>query len=280
MTGDPRVTLARADLAAAHLRGQANAARFVEPTPMRVTAPVLDVTDARGGALTTQFLFGERIEICDAGADGAAWGQAAADGYVGYMDPSGLAPWAPPTHRVRVLGTQLYRGPGLKQAPIGALPYAARVCVTQTQADFARLEDGRWCPAQHLAPLDAPAADFVAEARMFLGVPYLWGGRSGWGLDCSALVQLALAAAGIAAPRDSDQQEALGGPADGPARRGDLVFWEGHVGILEAPDRLLHANAHHMAVVSEDFETASVRIAATPTGPITARRRLADKQGG
>jgi cell wall-associated NlpC family hydrolase len=129
-------------------------------------------------------------------------------------------------------------------------------------------------PRAHLAPV---AGDFVAQAERFLGAPYLWGGRSARGIDCSALVQLALLAAGREAPRDSDMQAALLGtelPARAALRRGDLVFWKGHVGIMRDRDTLIHANAHHMAVAAEPFGPAAARIAAAGGGPVTGRRRL------
>ena len=277
MSGDPRVTPARGDIAAEHLRGRVTADRFVAPERLRVTAPLLDMTgDAAGeGALTTQLLHGEAFDLYDHdAATGRAWGQCATDGYVGWVDAAGLGPAPEPDARVVTLGTQLYAVPALKARPVGALPWRATVRITERREGHARLACGRWCPLPHLAPLDAAAPDWVAEAERLIGVPYLWGGRSERGLDCSALIQLALAAAGQDCPRDSDMQMALGAPIDRPGRRGDLLFWRGHVGVLRDEATLLHANAHHMAVVSEPLAEARARIEGGPTGPMTAVRRL------
>lgn len=278
MSFDPRITPARPDLAAEKLRGRVDAPAYAAPMRMQVRAPLLDVfgTPDRRGGLTTQFLHGEAVELYDIDAGtGMAWVQNAVDDYVGYVAADGLAVARDDKagSRIRALGTQLYAAPGLKQAPIGALPWLARVEVTEEREGYARLACGHWCPVQHIAR-DAMEDDFVAIAARLIGVPYLWGGRSQAGLDCSALVQLALDAVGISAPRDSDQQQVLGREATGPHRRGDLLFWPGHVAIVMDDATLLHANAHHMAVVAEPLAPALARIAATETGPVVVARRL------
>ncbi len=212
--------------------------------------------------------------------EGWAWGQLDHDQYVGWL-PSGalMADIAAPTHRVSVLRTFLYPGPSIKLPPVAALSLGSRVAVSRLQGDFAITPQGA-VYAPHLAPLDAVEDDFVAVAERFEGVPYLWGGRTSLGLDCSGLAQVALGAAGVAAPRDSDMQEkALGRPIDvGPTlaglRRGDLVFWKGHVGIMRDAETLLHANGHFMLVTSEPLAVAVARIAAKEGGPVTSVRRL------
>jgi cell wall-associated NlpC family hydrolase len=130
-------------------------------------------------------------------------------------------------------------------------------------------------PASHLAPLDHRETDFVAVAERFLGTPYLWGGKTNYGLDCSGLVQLALTACGIRCPRDSDMQErALGALVDMKnLRRGDLVFWKGHVAIVRDPKTFLHANAFHMAVAVEPIAEAIARIAGAGS-EVTSVKRL------
>ena len=163
-----------------------------------------------------------------------------------------------------------YPEPDIKRVPLARLPMGARSVVLDRTEGFCRTRFGH-VPAAHFAPSDA---DPVGQAERLLGVPYLWGGRSSLGLDCSALVQVMMRAAGLPCPRDSDLQEALGRPATAPARRGDLVFWAGHVGIMQDEARLLHANAHHMCVASEPLAEAQRRIAATPAGDIRARRRV------
>ena len=274
MAADPRLTPARADLAAAHLRGQVEAPRYVEGEACVVVAPLADLFAAPGdGALASQLLHGEVFTVYDR-ADGLAWGQNETDGYVGYVAEAALAAAGPaPTHKVWSLGAQVYAAPGLKQSPLSALPWQARVTVAEEAAGYARIAGG-WCPAPLLAPVDHVEPDFVTVAERLLGVPYMWGGRSQAGLDCSSLVQLAAAAGGIALPRDSDMQAGCGRPVERALARGDLVFWRGHVGILSDADTLLHANAHHMQAVLEPLARAEARIAATDTGAITAIRRL------
>ena len=157
------------------------------------------------------------------------------------------------------------------------MPYGARLCVRSIEDRHARLADGHFIPVPQIAPLDVPTTDWVAEAERFLGVGYVWGGRSSWGLDCSALVQLARQAAGFECPRDSDMQaEGLGRtlPDQAPLQRGDLIFWKGHVGIMSSAETLLHANAHHMAVTTEPLAEAIQRIEAAGDGQVTRRARL------
>ncbi len=282
---DPRLTPARPDLAAAHLRDQVAAGRYAEPVAMTVRVPLAPVTarpEARA-PMTTELLSGEDFAAYEQ-QDGWVWGQAAADGYVGYIPATCLAPAGPaPTHRVRQPMTHVYPEPAVRARPAGWLPYGARVAAGDTGGAFAALAGGGFVPARHLAPLDAPAADWVAEAERFLGVPYLWGGRSWHGIDCSGLVQVALQAAGMPCPRDSDMQAAALGqtlPAGTAPRRGDLVFWKGHVGILLDGVRMLHANGCAMAVTVEDLEAAKARILGIGEGSATRHARLDAMPGG
>lgn len=275
---DRRLTPARPDLAAEHLRGRVEAARFVSGTARRVSAPVAPLRREPRPDLgfDTELLLGERFTVYEDDPEGWSWGQGE-DGYVGWLPSEALdAPGAPATHRVSVLRTFVYPGPDIKLPPEATLPFGARLAVRDLGARFATVPGGAvW--ADHLAPLDARAPDFTAVAERFLGVPYLWGGKSAFGLDCSALVQTALGAAGIAAPRDTDMQErALGEAVDpaGPLRRGDLAFWRGHVGVLRDPDTLLHATGHTMTVLSEPFAEARARIRATTGADLTGVRRI------
>jgi cell wall-associated NlpC family hydrolase len=271
-----RLLPARPDLAAAHLHGQVAAARYVGGEPRRVTAAVLDLTSSPepGAGLATQLLHGERFTVYETRDDGLVWGQSARDGYVGYVQASGLGAPGPAGRRVTALWAQLYPRPEVKARTVAELPFLAEVAVDAEERGFSRVVGGGWVASQHLAPVAGDAAD---QAARFLGVPYLWGGRSARGIDCSGLVQLALLAAGQPAPRDSDMQAALLGTGltpKAPLARGDLVFWSGHVGIMRDAATLLHANAHHMAVTSEPLEQAMARIAATGGGAATMRRRL------
>ena len=276
-TRDPRLTPARADLAAESLRGIIAAPRYAAGEDRRVVVPVAPLRREpyAGAALDTEALYGEAVTVFEDDAEGWSWVQLAGDGYVGYMPTAAL--WTsgpPPTHRVKTGRTFLFPGPDIKLPPMEGLCFGSRVAVRRMDGRFAFTERGAIF-AGHLEPLDAREADFVEVAGRFLGVPYLWGGRSALGLDCSGLVQTALAACGIAAPRDSDQQEAaLGGllPLDGPFQRGDLLFWPGHVAIVAAPDTLLHANAHHMMVASEPLGPALQRIAAAGSLLRSAKR--------
>lgn len=279
MTRDRRLTPARADLAHAALRDDVEAARYAEPRAMVVTVPVLDLCSENGG-LDTQLLWGERFGVLETVA-GTAWGQAE-DGYVGYVDASGLAPDpGPPSHRVRVRQTHRYPAPDLKTRPLGPLSYGSKLCVAgPAEGGFWPLANGAgFVPEPHagvLSPVSDPGSDPVEEATRFLGTPYLWGGRSGLGLDCSALVQLAYASAGTPLLRDTDMQERAGQAVapDAPAKRGDLVFWAGHVAMMLDATRVIHATAHGMTTRIEPLAEVTARIAAGGYGPITARRRV------
>ncbi len=277
---DYRLTPARADLAAAHLRGQVEAERFVEGRTMRVAAPLADVkrAPAPDASLDTQAIRGETVVVYE-DHEGWAWAQIE-DGYVGYLPSHALTPSGPaPTHRVCVARTFIYPGPNMKLPPIDALPFGAKIAARREEGGYAILSGGGAVFARHLRPVEACEPDFVAVAEGFIGAPYLWGGKAPQGLDCSGLVQVALHAAGLPCPRDTDMQErALGEPLDlasqPPLRRGDLVFWRGHVGVMRDPDTLLHANGHHMLVASEPFAGARGRIAEGSFGQVTSIRRL------
>jgi cell wall-associated NlpC family hydrolase len=276
---DPRVTPARPDLAAAHLRGKVEAARFVEGVEREVrdeSAP-LRREPAHDAPLDTEALKGERVTVYETNEEGWSWGQLAADGYVGWLPANALGPPGPPaTHWVCALRTLAFPGRSIKLPPVAAFSLGCRLAVMRGEGPLAVTPSGH-VPARHLAPIGAAEPDFVAVAERFAGVPYLWGGKSSLGIDCSGLVQVALTAAGIACPRDSDMQErALGAAmaADlADLRRGDLVFWKGHVAIVRDAATLVHANAHHMAVAVEPIAAAVQRIAAGG-GAVTAVKRM------
>lgn len=271
---DARLTPARSDLAAAKLRGQVNADRFVDSVPYQVKSGVspLRETPSLSARLETQLLRGEVFDIYDQ-VGAWAWGQSAQDGYVGYVRVEDFeAHVIAPTHRVSVLRTIVFPTPDVKSQPHQFLSLNAKLAVRALDGRFAALVQGGYAIAEHLVPITYRADDWVACAEWFVGAPYLWGGKDSLGLDCSGLVQTALETAGIAALRNADMQEATLGreiARDSALQRGDLVCWDGHVGIVRNADELLHANALHMMTAIEPLSDAFARI-----GPPRTIRRL------
>ena len=264
---DPRRHAYREDLAAEMLRGRVSAPRYAAGEMRQV---VHSATPLRGRAdprasWTSEVLFGERVTVYE-DKDGWAWVQVERDGYVGYLRAAALSTQSQtPTHRVRGLGTLLYPAADVKAPPWLPLSMNSLLAVAEVGANFSRLADGSFVPSRHIAELTWHAPDFVAMAEQFVGTPYLWGGRSRLGIDCSGLVQVALQMAGLDCPRDSDMQHAeLGRTVRVDEeltglQRGDLVFWPGHVGIMTDAYLLLHANAHHMKTVVEPLKAAVAR---------------------
>jgi cell wall-associated NlpC family hydrolase len=258
---DPRLTPARPDLAAAHLKGKVEAARFVEGQSFSVARgrATLCGEPHPDASCTTELLFGERFTVYDS-REGWAWGQAENDSYVGYLSADALGEATSPTHRVTALMTPLLPAPDLKRIALDMLPLNAVAKIISTRNGHAQLASGGFVYEKHLAPLDAHAPDWVATAERFLGVPYIWGGKTQAGLDCSGLIQTALAAGGIAVPRDTDLIEKFLTTESKSPARGDLVFWKGHMGVMLDAARLLHANAFHMEVAIEPLAEAMARI--------------------
>ncbi len=281
-TLDPRLHAFRPDLADIRLKGAVEAARFVEGVPRRVVAAAAPIKrqPRPDASLESEALHGETFIVFEDLDEGWSWGQLETDSYVGYVPTDALSASAPaPTHRVTALRTFLYPGPDLKLPASTSLSLGARLALAgeaETRGTHYRLLTGGEgaVVAAHVVPVDAPPeGDFVAVAERFLATPYLWGGRTSIGLDCSGLVQLSLMAAGHGAPRDTDLQAATIGHAVADAaaalRRGDLVFWPGHVGIMIDGEYMLHASGHQMAVVIEALADAIARI-----GAVTGVRRL------
>jgi cell wall-associated NlpC family hydrolase len=279
---DPRRHAYRASLAAESLRGRVEAPRYVEGVRRQVEASSLPLRrEPRFDAiLDSEALFGETLTLFDE-SEGWAWVQLARDGYVGYLPSEGLtSAGATPTHRVAALRTYVYASPDIKTPPLALLSLNALLSGAGEEGRFLALQSGGFVIAEHVRKLDEPSRDFVDVALGFRGTPYLWGGRTSLGVDCSGLVQLASEAAGLSCPRDADMQaNEVGRQLDwqGPdaLARGDLVFWDGHVGIMTGAHDLVHASAYQMMVVEEPLAEARARIASSKGGEITGVRRPA-----
>jgi cell wall-associated NlpC family hydrolase len=277
---DPRLTPARPDLAAKYLEGKVKAARFVEGETCEVMAAIAPVrrAPASDAEQLTQVLKGERVTIYDRNGEGWAWGQLGGDGYVGWLPDSALTKaLSSPTHKVTALWTFAFPGPSIKLPPVVSLPMGAVLAIIRDDGPFAVTSDGHYVPRQHLGALNTKAPDFVAVAERFVGVPYLWGGKSVFGIDCSGLVQVSLTSAGIGCPRDSDMQcdglgRALSAAESKHLKRGDLIFWKGHVAIVRDAEAIVHANAHHIATVIENTRDAIARIKAAGSEIVAIKR--------
>ena len=275
---DGRLTPGRPDLAAAHLKGKFAATAFVEGHSLQVSrgAVGLFANPLEDAGLQTQLLFGETFRIYEE-KDGWAWGQADLDSYVGYAPAHAFSPPQPATHRVIALATPLFVAPDVKHGARDTLPMNAKLSIAGQGARFARLTNGRYVFAGHLAGIEFAVSDWVSVAERFIGTPYLWGGKTSGGIDCSGLVQTALEAGGIKAPRDTDMMEAELGASvapDAPLRRGDLIFWKGHVGIMLDAERLIHANGFAMQVSVEPLQLVDERTRALEALPIRSIKRL------
>lgn len=271
---DRRLTPFSGRVAHESLRGQIDAATFVSGEAALVTAPLADLLARPGGPRDRQLLMGAAVTVIDR-QDGHVFVQAAQDGYCGWLPDGAVGPGPAPTHWLAVPGSHLYPEPRV-QAPEGpALGLGARLAVTGDDgAKWVATAQG-FVPGAHLRPLGDWLSDPVAVAEGFLGTPYLWGSNSRAGIDCSGLVQVSLAACGMACPGDSDLQQAVGGAIpDGAAlQRGDLLFWKGHVAMVADAARLIHANGHTMSVAHEGIADCIARIAAQEGRPVIARRR-------
>ncbi len=242
-----------------------------------VAKPVADLRQRPDLGRDRQLRYGEHFGLGESRRDGFIFGRSEDTQHSGWVAEGDVLPASArsaPTHRVWVRQTHAYSEPDFKSPEVAALPHLAKLVVSGQDGRFSRTELG-WIPTVHLS--DADAKDPVAVAELYLGVPYLWGGNSIWGLDCSGLVHAALMACGMECPSDSGIQErALGeelSPDTSP-RRGDLLFWKGHVAWVVDDATLLHANAYHMATAYEPISEAIERIEAQGDGPVTAHKRL------
>ena len=275
---DPRVTPVRSDLAAAFLKGKVAAGRFTDGRAVQVSHGSVDLRAAPSfdAGLHTQLLFGEHFTVYEV-KEGWLWGQAALDNYVGYARAEHFGGLGSPTHRVVSLSTPLLNAPDVKKGARDMLPMNAKLSVAEIGERFVRLTDGGCVFAGHIAPLDDRLSDWPAVAEQFVGVPYVWGGKTSAGIDCSGLVQTALEAGGIKSPRDTDMMEEQLGtsiPLDAELRRGDLIFWKGHVGLMLDGARIIHANGYFMQVSIEPLRLVRDRTLDKEGVPVRTVKRL------
>ena len=276
---DPRVHAYRDDLADSALKELINAAHYVEGELCIITTGVADMRNAPDddAGRDSQALRGEQVRVFDV-ADGWAWGQLQTDGYVGYLPAAKLSnEIITPTHEIGVVSSFIYPEANMKHPNAEHVSFGERFEIVEEGKEYSQIKGGGYIYSAHLREIARGTGDPIAEAEKFVGVPYLWGGRSGFGVDCSGLVQLACLAAGISAPRDSDMMEAyLGTPLDHmdtkQLQAGDLIFWKGHTGLMVDGAHLLHANGHHMQTVVEPVEEAISRIAYMYDTPTSFRR--------
>lgn len=277
---DPRRHVYREDLAAISLKDKVQAPRYAQGELRQLVSAVAPVRLAPrfDAPLLTEGLCGELATVYDV-KEGWGWVQLEQDGYVGYMPMDNLSVTIEePTHWVSARGTFVYPAPDLKRPPIMRLSFNSKVTAVGREGRFLELSRGGFVFSGHLQLADEKPKDFVRLAERLIGAPYLWGGRSGIGIDCSGLVQLAMQAAGLSCPRDSDMQEnEVGEPLPekdlDKLQRGDLVFWRGHVGIIQSAEWMIHASGHQMEVVVEPIRRAVERIATTH-GEITSIKRI------
>ncbi|MEM9206745.1 MAG: NlpC/P60 family protein [Pseudomonadota bacterium] len=277
---DARLHAYRADLADAALEGRVNARSFRVSEARSVSVPVAGLFRTPAGAKDTELLFGETVRVFDE-QDDWSWVQADLDRYVGYVETSALSAPFKTTHRVKALSTFVYRDADLKSPVVTRLPHLARFSVAEEAetrgTKYGLIEGLGWVFLGHLEPVGSVDPDYVSVAERYVGVPYLWGGRSAFGLDCSGLIQNAMTAVGLSELRDSDMQEAsigsvLDGGIDALLQRGDLVFWSGHVGVMTDAENLLHANGNTMDVTVEPLHDAVERIERLYARPTSVRR--------
>jgi Bacterial dipeptidyl-peptidase Sh3 domain/NlpC/P60 family len=271
---DSRTTPFNGRVAASALRGQVEAEIFCDGTQANVIAALTDIRRAPDGPRLRQLLLGDAVTVYDTD-QGYSYVQSTKDGYCGYVSSAALGPATEPTHWVHARATHVYTDANIKSADTMLLSLGVRVTAKDEKNGFLEIGTG-YVPKQHLTPIGQMAQNPLDVARQFLGAPYLWGGNSSTGLDCSALVQTAYLNCGLPCPGDSDLQCAeLGTPVDigSPFQSGDLLFWTGHVALALSPDTMIHATAHPMAVVTENIQAALDRINAQGDGPLIAHKR-------
>lgn len=269
---DRRLTPATARVAHVSMRGRVDAPVYTKGQRLQISTPLADLLRSPDGARERQLWLGEGFVVIDRD-HGHAFGFAEKDGYCGWLPETALEEGPTVTHWVASPGTHLYPEPKASSKELAALPMGARLAVLGQAGKYAQTSQG-YVPSSHLLPLGQHLTDPVAVAEMFLHTPYLWGGNSRAGLDCSGLCQIAHYACGIPVPGDADLQERAGSVVQGEFQRGDLLFWKGHVALAVDAERLIHANGHTMSVAYEGIQDAIARIEAAEGQPLRSHRRL------
>lgn len=273
---DRRLLLANTHVAAIELKGSITSQKFVQGEVRQVNSPLADIwRSSTKQTRDRQLVFGDAFRLLEI-RDGMAFGQSTKDQYVGYIDAMLLSDAVDGTHFVSARASHLYPIPDLKSVETMPLTFGAKIRIVGGQGDFFEIHTGQFIPKPHVRPLNAPLDNPANTAQLFFGSPYLWGGNSSAGIDCSGLIQVALLTSGIECPGDSDLQEQTVGielAADQSTERGDLIFWKGHVAMAVDNQTVIHANAHSMSVTYEPIDAAIERVANQGGGPVTSRRR-------
>lgn len=272
---DRRVNAVRGDIADLALAGTLFAPHYARPMPRICTArhQMLRAAPSSTAAGISQILRGEGFAVVDI-SGGWAWGYTVHDHYVGYLPVSALGEEAAPTHIVDQRAALIFTAADPRSPLRGVLPMGARF-PAESEGDFLKTPDG-YVHHRHATPIGSVTADPATLAERLVGMPYLWGGRGGDGIDCSGLVQIAFGLAGTALSRDSDQQLAMAGKdiaPDSPLLRGDLIFLPDHVAMMIDAENIIHANGHAMAVAIEPLAEMLARYAQNGDA-VLARRRL------
>ena len=284
---DPRITAHRGDLADVALAGKMFAPHYAAPMPMRCSAPkaMLRKQPGKDHEAISELLHGEDFQVLDIAGDWA-WGYCGHDHYVGYVPVHALQhqkKTPDPTHLIFARAALIFIEPDYKSGVMKRLPMGARIACGEASECGNFLKTGKgFVHVRHIQPIGTKVVfdgsnGTAALAEQLIGAPYLWGGRSGDGLDCSGLIQMILMLTGVAAPRDSDQQLAALGEdiaEDEYLRRGDLVFFPNHVGLMIDKERIIHATSHLMQVGIEPLKDTVARFAKISDQPVLARKRL------
>jgi hypothetical protein len=272
---DRRLFAANDRVAHQSLEGKLDRVAFVKGMRRSVIAPTVDLLSSPNGSIDRQMRFGDVFEVLE-DHEGFSFGRTLMDGYVGYIDSAHLGPLRKATHRISSFGAHLYAKPDLKTRPVMPLPFAALISTSNKVGDFFETPNG-FVFSRQLEPIETIHKDYMEKAEEFLRIPYLWGGNSNWGIDCSGLVQMVLNLADIPCPPDSDlQEQEIGTKLDVTTRlkRGDIVFWKGHVGLMQSATQIIHANGFHMSVTSENLIAVLKRIEAAGGGRMTSSKRI------